>query len=110
MKLGDSALHVLHDLDSSSTSYFQFGEIVIFLIQNCTTRSLINCGKELECLALALFHLTHKTSLMVSYRIPKFSRAFRMLRLSTPNNFATPLLLAMDELYVSIHYNLLSIN
>jgi hypothetical protein len=73
------------------------------------TKSFMDYGKKVEHLALALFHVTHKTSLMVSNCIP-FFRAFQMLRLSTPNNFATPLLLTMDELDASIHYNLLNIN
>jgi hypothetical protein len=63
------------------------------------TKSFMDFGKKSVRLALALFHVTHKTSLMVSNFVP-FSKAFRMLCLSTPNNFATPLLLTMDELDV----------
>ncbi len=43
-----------------------------------------------------------KKSFMVSNCI-SFFRAFRMLHLSTLNNFVTPLLLAMDELDANIH-------
>jgi len=52
----------------------------------------------------SLSHLScnPKKSPMVSNCI-NFFRAFQMLHLSTPNNFVTPLLLAMDELDANKH-------
>jgi len=51
---------------------------------------------------LICFHVIQKASFMVSYctHLPK---AFQMLWLSTSKILATPLLLPLDELDVSIH-------